>query len=96
MVHGAVAHNHSRDKGFARLDTVDTNKYIIPKFFKRDLRVSFFCRILVASKSESATVMEEKRKYHFVKFTENGIWYLKPECIEDVEEHFQKIFGMPL
>lgn len=37
--------------------------------------------------------MEAKRKYHFVKFTEDGIWYLKPECIEDVEEHFQKIFG---
>ena len=37
--------------------------------------------------------MSENRKYHFVKFTKDGLWYLKPECIEDVIEHFEKIFG---
>ena len=40
--------------------------------------------------------MQEKRKYHFVKFTEDGLWYLKPECLEDVKEHFEKIFGQEI
>mgnify|MGYP003302345852 CR=1 FL=1 len=37
--------------------------------------------------------MQDNHKYHFVKFTEDGIWYLKPECLDDVTEHFEKIFG---
>ena len=40
--------------------------------------------------------MKKKRKYHFVKFTEDGLWYLKPECLEDVKEHFEKIFGQEI
>ena len=38
----------------------------------------------------------QKRKYHFVKFTKDGIWYLKPECLDDVKEHFKKIFGQEI
>ena len=29
--------------------------------------------------------------YHFVKF--NGTWYLKPETLQDVKDHFAKICG---
>lgn len=29
--------------------------------------------------------------YHFVKF--NNTWYLKPESLEDVIEHFKKFCG---
>jgi hypothetical protein len=29
--------------------------------------------------------------YHFVKF--NSTWYLKPECLQDVIDHFTKICG---
>lgn len=29
--------------------------------------------------------------YHFVKF--NSTWYLKPECLQDVKDHFTKICG---
>ena len=29
--------------------------------------------------------------YHFVKF--NKTWYLKPECLQDVIDHFNKICG---
>ena len=29
--------------------------------------------------------------YHFVKF--NGVWYLKPESVQDIIDHFKKICG---
>jgi hypothetical protein len=29
--------------------------------------------------------------YHFVKF--NSTWYLKPECLQDVIDHFNKLCG---
>ena len=29
--------------------------------------------------------------YHFVKF--NNTWYLKPECLQDIIDHFNKICG---
>lgn len=29
--------------------------------------------------------------YHFVKF--NSTWYLKPECLQDIVDHFTKICG---
>ena len=38
----------------------------------------------------------QEHKYHFVKFTPDGIWYLKPECLADVTEHFEKIFGQEI
>lgn len=33
--------------------------------------------------------MSNTRKYHFVKF--NGVWYLKPETVQDIIDHFNTI-----